>query len=158
VTHAAPSILIELAHKRRDRPDWQSTSMRPEEYFDLEPGEAPSVGSVTRRNHAIDYLGVDASLVEATRIRITDSTSNASRTITETFWNEGRSRVIERRDTPGEYWELIFETPVSAQPSVWEILRLGRREGLLVPYYHGFVTDNPDGSQTELRVTPALSS
>jgi len=91
-----------------------------------------------------------------TKLTLSDKAQKAERVIRETFWNDGQNRVIEREDGSfAPYWEAIVETKISEFPPVWEVLRLGRRQGILIPWYHGFIRDNEDGSQTETKVSLA---
>jgi hypothetical protein len=128
--------------------------LTPEEFFELEPGETPALDGVPAHGHAIQYLKVDPRRVRTTRLLIRDTARNQERRIIETFWNDGQNRAIERFDTgSAPYWEMILETQVGQRPTVWEILRLGREGDVLVPLYHGRITDNQDGSQTETKVS-----
>jgi hypothetical protein len=127
-----------------------------ERYFDLQPGERPSVRSAPRHDHAVDYLYVDPAQLRMTRLTVASRSPRAERVISETFWNGGRNRVIERQDNGDTaYWEMILETQVSEAPAVWEILRLGRGPHGLVPHYHGFFRRHEDGSLHETPVSLA---
>ena len=128
--------------------------MSPEDYFDLDGGEAPSWDCVPRHNHAIDYLEIERWMVRNTRVTIADENSKVTKQITETFWNEGKSRVVERTDTGPSvnYWELIVEILKTEMPPTWEILRFDRAEGVVGPNYHGFIVQNNDGSEKETKV------
>src|SRR5262249_33848733 len=112
--------------------------------------------SVPKYNHAVDYLDIDRRLIRNTIIKLRDSQTTATLTITETFWNEGKNRIIERTDTGpgGEYWEVIVDTQAQDQSPIVEILRFGRQDGLITPWYHGFIARNQDGSETETKVYP----
>lgn len=70
--------------------------------------ESPGLSSTLRDNHAIDFLAIDKSEVEATRLIIDDVVAYRQQSITETFWNGGSGRAIERQDSPSEAWELII--------------------------------------------------
>jgi hypothetical protein len=144
---------IILEYKLQTSEGWKSVRLSPDQYFDLEPGEQPKVDSVARYNHGIDYLNFVPQDIRMTRLRIKDDMRQSTLTICETFWNNGQNRVIERRDHgAGEYWEMIVEIRISEVPTTWEILRLGRREGILIPWYHGRIRRNSDGSETETKV------
>ena len=148
------NVSITIEYQILGSTKWESVELSPEDYFDLDEGEEIVWDSVPMRNHAADYLGVDKSKIGSTKLKITDSSTQVTKLITETFWNNGKNRVIERTDTgPGiEYWELILEGIVSEQPVIWEVLRLDKLKGILTPSYHGFLQLNDDGSETETRV------
>ena len=88
------------------------------------------------------------------QLEIIETNPQVKKVIHETFWNEGRNRVIERIDSGVgvEYWEMIVEIRLSEAPTVWEILRCGREEERLIPNYHGFIQRNDDGSETETKI------
>jgi hypothetical protein len=79
-----------------------------------------------------------------------DQQIKAKISIIERFWNHGKNRLIERTETgPNPYWEMILEIQANQKPPLWEIIRLGRENGIVTPSYHGLIQDNDDGSQTE---------
>lgn len=105
----------------------------------------------------IEYLDVDPVLVANTRLRIRDTDSGATRTITTTFWNYGRNQIAERIDTGSEIYPyaLILTVRVQENPTIWEIMRFKRRDDVLEMEFHSFIQDNDDGSQSEKIVFPA---
>lgn len=147
------NIQVEIYYQLIDSRDWIFLEVTPDEYFDLEPDEQVELDSLPRYNHAIDYLDVENERVIATKIILIDEILKAKRSIVERYWNHGRNRAIERTDMGADpYWEMILEVQVSANPPLWEIIRLGREDGVMTPLYHGFIQDNDDGSQTETQV------
>lgn len=147
------NISIKLEYMLLDSNIWASVTLLPEEYFDLDPDEEITLDCVPKYNHAIDYL--DCDKVCNTRLEISDLSTKATRGITETFWNDGKNRIIERIDKGSglDYNEMILEITVSESPLTWEIVRLHRQDGLLIPNYHGYITKNADGSETEIKVS-----
>lgn len=148
-------ILIDYSLHTGDK---QTIELTPEAYFDLEPGEEATLKSVPRHDHAVEYLPVALSQVRMTRLQLLNEAVGTRRSITESFWNDGKNRVIERLDSgPVPYWEMIFDSLVSEEPKVREILRLVRQDDALTPVYHGFFQSNTDGSRTETKIFPPAS-
>jgi hypothetical protein len=87
-------IDITIEYKLINFSQWQSVKFLPEEYFDLEPDEKIEWDCVPWHNHAIDYLDIELSLVEFTKITL-------------------------------------------------------KENNLSILSYHGLITDNEDGSQSE---------
>jgi hypothetical protein len=149
----ATDTKVTIEFKLQGSEEWLSIPLSTDQYFDLEPGERPSMNSVPDYVHAVQYLKVPRESVHMTRLTLEDSSDQARRFITETFWNQGENRVIERLDTGTKpFWEMIVEVKVIESPPTWEILRLRRQDGIPLPSYHGFITNNEDGSQTEVKV------
>lgn len=149
-----PPVEVSLEYQTTNEGTWQHLALTPEAYFELEPNETPSLESVERHAHAIDYLdpGLLATL-RVTRLTLHEPKTGARRTITETFWNGGKSRVIERIDTgPRPYWEMIVDARISEHPPTSDLLRIVRHDGVPKLAYHALIRDNDDGSQTETRL------
>jgi hypothetical protein len=139
---------------------WIARPITYEEYFDPRYREGLGQGDiddVPHYDHAVEYLDVDISQIENTRITLLEEGSGLKRVITETFWNRGKNRVIERSDTgpvASSYWELILDCKVERLTSSCEILRIGRSDDVLAIYSHVYVEDHADGSQTEEMIYP----
>jgi len=123
------------------------------EYYELETDEPADIeNSSPLHAHAVEYLGISTANVERTQITITDTDSNKTSIIDEKFWNSGRNRIIERRDNFGDssdYWELIMDIATHDSPGVFEVLRLGRKDGFIEVLSHVFVERLADGTETE---------
>lgn len=147
-------VSVVLEYRCIGSKDWQSVSMSPEDYFDLDDGEALSWDCAPQHSHAIDYLEIERRMIRNTKVTISDENLKVTTQITETFWGEGKNRVVERTDAGPSvnYWELIVETMINEMPPTWDILRLDRAEGVVGPNYHGVIVQNNDGSQTETKV------
>jgi hypothetical protein len=154
-------ISISIRYKLVDHSTWQTTDFRPEVFFDLDPGEPAEIDSVPKHDHAIDYIDVDPGKIQHTVLAITNTETRASRTISETFWNGGKNRIIETNDkggaTPANS-ELIVETAVKDQPLVTEIVRASKQQGPWALAYHVFIMRNPDGTEMETKVYPPQSA
>jgi hypothetical protein len=143
------SIHITIQYKLESN-NWVTIELNPDEYFELEPDEKVELDSVPRYNHAIEYLDVEQHQILATKITLIDEQIKAKLSIIERFWNQGKNRLIERTEIgPNPYWEIILEIQANQEPPLWEIIRLGRENGIVTPSYHGLIQDNDDGSQTE---------
>ncbi|MFM7602746.1 MAG: hypothetical protein ACKO7R_16375 [Pseudanabaena sp.] len=161
------TIQIELGYKLLDSKEWKSIDLEPENYFDLESDELVSLESIPFYDHAIEYLVQDLEIqkesVMVTRVHLNDKATKQERLITESFWNYGRNRLIERQDIGSQpYSEIILEMLVSEVPEVWEVLRCDRLSGVLSPSYHAKIQNREDGSQVEhhvsLTIAPESSS
>ncbi|MGB0386415.1 MAG: hypothetical protein ACPGWR_16515 [Ardenticatenaceae bacterium] len=147
------SVQITLKYKTVTNPDWLFLDLAPQEYFDLEPEEEVEIDSIPEYNHAIDYLALDSREIDTTVLILTDEEQETRRAITETFWNHGQNRLIERVDSgTNPYWEMILEVQTGQTPPTWEVLRVCREDGAMKPIYHAFIRDNHDGSQIETRI------
>jgi hypothetical protein len=87
-----------------------------------------SLDSIPFYDHAIEYLVQDLEIQKesaiATKLHLYDKSTKQERLITESFWNYGRNRLIERQDMGDQpYSEIILEMLVSEVPEVWEVLR-----------------------------------
>ncbi len=157
------TIRIKLGYKLLGSKEWRSIDFLPESYFELESDEIVGLDSNPFYNHVIDYLVEDLEVqkesVMATKVHLSDELTKQERLITESFWNNGRNRLIERQDIGDQpYSEIILEMLVSEVPEVWEVLRCDRLSGVLSPSYHAKIQDREDGSQAEHHVSLAIMS
>jgi hypothetical protein len=144
------AIEITIHYQQVGQAQEQVKTLDLEDYFDLEDDEPADLDSCPRYNHAIEYLDLDPGQVQFTRLTIANHQTQDQRVILEKFWNQGRNRIIERTDLGrSPYAETILEIQISQNPPVWEVLRLGQENGSLTPFYHAYLQDNIDGSQTE---------
>ena len=153
---------INLDYRLIDGKEWKSINLEPESYFDLESDELVTLDSIPFYDHAIEYLVEDLEIqkefVIATKIRLYDRATKQERLITESFWNYGRNRLIERQDIGSQpYSEIILEMLVSEVPEVWEVLRCDRMSGVLSPSYHAKIQDREDGSQVEQHINVVIT-
>jgi hypothetical protein len=148
------SVSINIKYKLIHEQSWVNIDLTPQEYFDLEEYEDIETDSIPLFNHALDYIKTDKEKVEITQIIIHDSAKQAQITITETFWGNQDNRIIERIDvgTVEEGELIIVESKIKDIPLIYEVIRFNRKEGILVPEYHGFITQNADGSESEEKI------
>ena len=156
------TIQIELDYKLVDSKEWKSIDLEPENYFDLESDKIVSLDSMPFYDHAIEYLvqdlGIQKESAIATKLHLYDKSTKQERLITESFWNYGRNRLIERQDMGDQpYSEIILEMLVSEVPEVWEVLRCDRLSGVLSPSYHAKIQEREDGSQVEHHINVAIA-
>jgi len=144
---------IWIDYQLNDSLDWHHVQLTPEQYFELDPSEQPSLeSSVDRYNNTVEYLNIPARKVRATRLVVHDIQSDSRKEITEFFWNEGENQLVERRDfflLKETYREIIQTIKTGDDPITWDIVRIRPVENFLMPVFHSRIVDNPDGSQSE---------
>lgn len=152
-------ISISISYKFVSDAMWQSFDLSEAAYFDIDSADSEplDVESIPKYDDVLDYLfiriGDDANKVTSAKIVITDSITDAKVELLTTYWNDQRNRIVESVVFGSRnYYELIISSEISEFPCETEITRLIRKEGVLVPVYHGFIKDNPDGSQSERKV------
>ena len=152
-TGSSKKISISIDYQLIDSLEWCHVDFAPEQYFDLEPGEEPSLEcSVEKYPHTINYLQLLPSQVRATRLFVEDHKNECSQKITEFFWEKGENRLSERKDfLKGKeiYNEMIQELKVRSDPPTTDVIRMSRINNILSPLFHSRIWDNPDGSQDE---------
>src|SRR5579875_1645867 len=150
------SIKVALQYKLLGQQSWEEVPITAAEYFDANytsEDERLDIDDVPLYDHAVEYLKVDNSLVENTRLTLIDNERDTKRIIVETFWNNGANRIIERRDYHHgleNYWEMIIDSQVIGDRSLNEIIRIGRKDGVIMLLSHVFIATAIDGSQTEI--------
>ncbi len=156
MTALEPRIRVSIEYMKVSETKWTAVVLDANEYFEsVEDESLMDLDCVPRHNHAVDYLDIEPREVRATRLTISSPLDGSSRIVNETSWNEGKCRVIERTDSGARpYWELIVESRIEDQPPLWDILRLVRRDALLVPIYHAVIRENADGSEEEVPIVP----
>ena len=149
------NITITIEYKLINSTEWHLVEFSSDEYFDLEPDEKVEWDCVPLYNHGIDYLDIDKTLVQYTKITIIDLDAKVTNIATETFWNQGNNRITENT-VSGAYswWETIIDIKIQKYPPTWEILRYTKENNLPKLSYHGLITDNDDGSQEEQKIYP----
>ncbi len=147
-------VLINIQYKLEGQDIWMGFNLPPHQYFDLDDGEDIEFDSIPMYEHAIDYIKDNVEKVVATKITISNEGKRSKRIITTTYWNEQKNSITERVDLSEGNMEneIIIETRISDTPSIYEIMRVIRRDDTLVPIYHGFITDCEDGSQQEEKI------
>lgn len=124
-------------------------SDRPEDLFH-DVDWVPQHGAV---NLLEDVIAAEVAVTELTF----EGRSGERLTIRETFWNHGRSRIIEvvqQRELEAEpYWEVIVDLRREGGET-YELLRLGREHGAVVPLHHAISHARPDGSVQDLTLFP----
>jgi hypothetical protein len=154
------SIEVILEYRLLGESVWRRLPITPSEYFDadyISDDEELDIDDVPLYAHAVQYLNLDSSLVENTKLSLINSRAGKATTIIETFWNGGANRVIERKDVVHDreqYWELIIDSQIPGPVLTNDIMRIGRKEGVLVVLSHVMITTKVDGSQMELKIHP----
>lgn len=147
-------VSIKIKYTLIGEEEWHTIDIPPQDYFDLDEGEVIEVDSIPMYNHAIDYIKKDSNKVINTTIIIEGEGNKEKIVINESFWNKQQNRIIEKTYHGIDFREelVIVETKVKEEPVIYEITRAIRKDGILIPVYHGFITENDDGSQTEIKV------
>jgi hypothetical protein len=150
-----------LRYRLRDEQNWHSRELSFEEFFGGGSKRAEDVF------HDVDWVPQHAAVnlledIEAAHVAVTELTlegrSGERLTINETFWNHGRSRIIEimqQRDAVSEpYWEVIVDLRREGGET-YELIRLGRENGAVVPLHHAISHARPDGSVQDVTLFPS---
>lgn len=143
-------ISIVMQYRQSSDKCWTTRRLTPPEYFDLDASEIADLDSVPHHNHACDYLPIPLNELAETKIILTEGTAK-KRSIFETFWGDGRHRLIERIDEgPEPYRELILSTEVQSDPCRYEILRMVDQASRMNVTSHVIIETLPDGTEREV--------
>jgi hypothetical protein len=150
-------VHISIEYKLVNSSQWHLVKLLPEDYFDLDVDEEIEWDCVPEYDHAIDYLDIDKTSISCTKISIIDSKAEVTKTITETFWNQGKNRIIERIDKGQKvsYWLMIININLQDNPPISEILRFERdEENLPKICSHVLIRENENGCEEEKEIYP----
>ncbi len=109
--------------------------------------------------HAVVNLLADVETADLAVTELTFEGLEGERLIIrETFWNRGHSRIIEIMQELGQgeqpYWEVIVDLRRESGSETYELLRLGREQGAVVPLHHAITHAGPDGSTRDVTIFP----
>jgi hypothetical protein len=129
----------------------------PEDYYDLDPDEEPSMEeSVERYNHSIGYLDVPVESVKHIKLTIIDLKTERQEISNATYWNSGKNFMIQRYDICDSKRSLItiISLRISDYPMIDEILRFENTKEFDVPTlaFHVQIETHNDGSQSEKEI------
>lgn len=143
-------VAIEIQYKLEGSEKWEVINLSPEEYFELEEGEEPDIDCTPRHNNIIDYIESNVNKVVNIKTVITNTETKTERRFIDTYWNNQKNFIIERIDSSNGFddVEIIIETKINENPNVYQIIRIVRKDGILIPVLHDFVTENADGTET----------
>jgi hypothetical protein len=152
---------VTLRYRLQDNETWHERDVEFEEFFGggvAEPDDLFSDVDWVPQHAAVNML----EDIEAADIAVTEVTFEGSEgeklTIKETFWNHGRSRYIEimqQLDADSEpYSEVIFDLR-REKGETYELIRLGREHGAMVPIHHAVSHARPDGSKRDVTLFPS---
>jgi hypothetical protein len=123
---------------------------RPDDVF----GDVDWVPQHAAVNTLDDLEAADVAVTEV----VFEGAAGETLAIKETFWNHGRSRYIEvtrQLDADSEpYSEVIFDLRREAGET-YEMIRLGREHGAMVPIHHAISHARPDGSKRDVTLFPS---
>ncbi len=133
--------------------------LQPEEYFDLkyqDDDEELSLDSIPIYNHAIEYLGFENHIVLRTKTLLEDDKSHDFIETNEIFWNDGENRIIENISSIKSIRDQLFMVSIQDKktPLKTEIIRFLNGD-MLELEYHGIITNEIDGSQSEIIIYPS---
>ena len=155
---------VTLRYRLCDQDHWHTREVAFETFFAGGTGET---GRPANPLHDVDWVPQHATTnlledVEATDVAVTEvvfeGRGGERLSIKETFWNRGRSRIIEvlqqlDPDQPA-HWEVIVDLRRESGET-YEQLRLGREHGAVVPLYHSVSHARPDGSVEDVTLFPS---
>jgi hypothetical protein len=122
---ADSSLSIRIRYLLIDELDWHERILSHQEYFD-DDDEGYALDSVPRFDHADAYLDISGDRLRRTELVVRDSRTDATFSVTETFWSGGANRVIEIQDSRDSYWELMVSI---SRGSEIELVRYGDVDG-----------------------------
>lgn len=154
---------VTLRYRLRDdfhNPDeWHTREVEFDEFFSggaERPDDLFNDVDWVPQHAAINMLADVEAEVAVTEVTFEGSVGERL-TIKETFWNHGRSRIIEvlqQLDDDSEpYWEVIVDLRREAGET-YELIRLGREHGAVVPIHHAISHAKPDGSVQDVTLFP----
>jgi hypothetical protein len=157
---SGPVPTVKLRYRLRGGDGWLERQVAFEELF----GGADEPADLF---HDVDWIPRHAAVdllpdIEATDLAVTELSFEGEEgqklKIQETFWNHGRSRVIEvmQQLAPDvePYWEVIVDLRRESSQETYELIRLGREQGAVVPLHHAVTHARPDGSLQDLQIFP----
>jgi hypothetical protein len=133
----ANNLSVQLKYKLRDEGSWREKDISLAEYFDLEEDKKSAMDSVPMYMHAVEYLDKSSADIEFTIVTIADGNTSKLVEIRETFWNEGKNRIVERIDLIKNelvYNEVIVQVEYSS--SEFETIRFEREGRINKLTYH----------------------
>lgn len=160
----APTVT--LRYRLHDVDDWDTREVDFEEFFgggadkpDDLFNDVDWVPQHAAVNRLADIEDIEAADVAVTEV-IFEGRDGERLTIKETFWNHGHSRIIEvmqQLDDDSEpYWEVIVDLRREAGET-YEMIRLGREHGAVVPLHHAISHARPDGTVHDVTLFPTGS-
>lgn len=152
-------IKIKLAYLRGQNDGWKTVEMTPEQYFDLSDGEPVDIDCVPQHSELLDYIP-DNHTVSKISLRIKNVRKRTELRVNISLWNHQRCRLVNRQEFRKKkmiHNEFIYESSLNLPNScnhsaIYDICRFTVEGDLMDCVYHGIITDNDDGSESEYRV------
>jgi hypothetical protein len=151
---------VTLRYRLQDDDAWHEREVAFEEFFGGAEAHPDDLF------HDVDWVPQHAAVsllddIETADVAVTELTFDGDEgeklTIKETFWNHGHSRIIEvMQQLPSEpepYWEVIVDLRREAGDT-YELIRLGREHGAVVPIHHAVSHSTPDGGSRDITLFP----
>lgn len=152
---------VKLRYRLRDDDEWHERAVDFEELFGggaERPDDLFNDVDWVPQHAAVNILDdLEAAAVAVTEMCF-EGGAGQRLAIKETFWNHGHSRYIEitqQLDPDAEpYSEVIFDLRREAGET-YELIRLGREHGAMVPIHHAVSHARPDGSKRDVTLFPS---
>lgn len=151
---------VTLRYRLQDDDAWHTREVEFGELFggaDAHPDDLFHDVDWVPQHAAVSLLGdIETADVAVTELTF-DGDEGEKLTIKETFWNRGHSRIIEVMQQLGvgsePYWEVIVDLRREAGDT-YELIRLGREHGAVVPLHHAVSHATPDGGSRDITLFP----
>ena len=151
---------VKLRYRLRDDENWRERAVEFGELFGggaEQPNDLFNDVDWVPQHTAVNILDdLDSADVAVTEV-VFEGVAGRKLAIKETFWNRGHSRYIEitqQLEPDGElYSEVIFDLRREAGET-YELIRLGREHGAMVPIHHAVSHARPDGSKRDVTLFP----
>jgi hypothetical protein len=153
------NIEITIEYLLIDSDKWNSKNLTPKEYFDPDYNDKDDIDVDSLPLHDNDereYLDIGKEKISSLITKLKNNKTGSQVVFHTTYWNNGNNNFTERKDSGpiGSYHELIYGSKIQENPTIWETLRLVKKCSTFFPKLHSFITDNPDGTQSEEMVFP----
>lgn len=151
-------ITINFQYKLKQSDLWKTLALSTDDYFELEKNEEANIRSLPRNDKLIDYIENDRDSVDSIIIRITDTEQNESLTFQQKFWNNQCNSFLESIENKQGSLniELILTSLVQDEEDevIWEVIRMERKDSVLTPTLHTFISEKKDFGVSENVIVP----
>lgn len=158
-------ITINFHYLCTDSKSWEKFPLTIDEYFnleELEPNDIVDVDSIPIHNDLLDYLPITTKAkIRKIKVELLDNMNQKKITFNQTFWNNQINWNLERKDFDRDsviYHETIISIVIPSEiasntQNTYEILRFTHDGNGTDCIYHGYISDNIDGSQDEILIS-----
>ncbi len=158
-------ITVNYQYLGTDSKSWEQFPLTADEYFNLEELESKDileVDSIPIHNDLLEYLPVTIKAkIQKIKVDLINNTAQKKITFNQTYWNNQVNCYLERKDFEKDfliYHETIISIVVPSEiakstQNKYEILRFIHGKNETDCIYHGYISDNIDGSQDEILIS-----